>query len=74
MYAGATFVSAMIVTAFCCLIVGFGSGWLASKKCAKDDYRSCGHRYLEDQQIKLVLNLFTIFKGPVEPCHDHWQA
>ena len=55
LYAGATFVSAIVVTSVCCLLVGFGSGWLASKKCAKDDYRSCGHRYLVDQQIKYVL-------------------
>ena len=52
MYGSTTFVTAVIMTALACLLVGFGSGWLASKKCAKDDYRSCGHRYLEDQQIK----------------------
>jgi semaphorin 6 len=47
LYTSSSMITAALVTALMCLLVGFFAGFLVSRKCNKDDYKSCGHHYLE---------------------------
>ena len=49
-YTGSSMVTASVITALSCLLVGFLMGFFTSKRCSKD-YKSCGHHYLE-QHLK----------------------
>jgi len=51
-YTGSSMISGIVVTAFLCLLIGFLAGFLTSRKCSKDDYKSCGHHYLEQHLSK----------------------
>ena len=47
MYTSSSMITAALVTAFMCLLVGFFAGFLVSRKCSNENYKSCGHHYLE---------------------------
>ncbi len=49
-YSSTTLTTASVLTAFIALFVGFLIGYLTSRKCNRDNYKSCGHHYLETQQ------------------------
>lgn len=49
-YTGSSMITASVITALSCLLVGFLMGFFTSKRCSKD-YKSCGHHYLE-QHLK----------------------
>lgn len=49
-YTSTTLTTASLLTAIFALLVGFVSGFLTSRKCSKDNYRTCGHHYLEQQR------------------------
>ena len=55
-YTSSSMITASLVTAIMCLIIGFLAGFLTSRKCAKDDYKSCGHHYLEQHLTKYVFD------------------
>jgi hypothetical protein len=51
-YTGSSMVTASVVTAVMCLLIGFLAGFFTSRRCSKDDYKSCGHHYLEHHLTK----------------------
>jgi len=51
-YTSSSMITASVITAIMCLAIGFLAGFLTSRKCAKDDYKSCGHHYLETHLSK----------------------
>jgi len=50
-YTGSSMITASVVTALSCLLVGFLMGFFTSRRCSKD-YKSCGHHYLEQHLNK----------------------
>lgn len=51
-YSSTTLTTASLLTAVFALLVGFVSGFLTSRKCSKDNYKACGHHYLEHHLSK----------------------
>ena len=49
-YTGEQLTLASVLAAVFSLLLGFGAGFLASRRCARGDYTSCGHHYLETQR------------------------
>ena len=49
-YTGEQLTLAAVLAAIFSLLVGFAAGFLASRRCTKEDYTSCGHHYLETQR------------------------
>lgn len=51
-YSSSSLIAASLVTAILALLIGFLAGFMTSRKCARDDYKSCGHHYLEQHLNK----------------------
>jgi len=51
-YTGSSMITASVVTALMCLAIGFLAGFFTSRRCSRDDYKSCGHHYLEHHLSK----------------------
>ena len=51
---------ASVLVALFSLLIGFFAGFFTSKRCAKNNYTSCGHHYLETQQ---KINKWVLFFG-----------
>ena len=49
---GSSIITASLVAALVALVVGYLAGFLTAKKCTKDNYKSCGHHYLEQHLNK----------------------
>ena len=52
LYTGETLTLASVLICLFSLLIGFAAGFLVSKRCAKSNYTSCGHHYLETQLNK----------------------
>ena len=61
-YTGEQLTLASVLAAVLSLVAGFALGFVASRKCAREDYTSCGHHYLETNLSKWVflLNYFVV--------------
>ncbi len=50
LYSAQQLATTSVLVAVFSLLLGFIGGFFTSKRCAKNDYNSCGHHYLETQR------------------------